>query len=237
MLRRSTCPRTCCPQLFSGLSEAVFKELMQLRMPIRYLRGELIFQQGEFASGIYIICRGMVRVGKYYRGKRLTLELLQAGDLLGIEALAGTAPATRCSYAQALENTQLAFLEKGAFLDFCRAHPAITAGLYRQALSKIIILKQKLVRSALASADERVAGILLELGQSCGTATRAGLSLRLRLGRAELAELAGVSLETLIRSLSRLERQGLIALHDHKKITLLAPDSLGEMVLAQPTLN
>jgi len=231
-LRRVSCSEECCPQVFSGLSEAEFNELMKLKIPVRYEQGDLIFQEGEFASGIYIICRGMVRVGKYYRGKRLTLELLQAGDLLGIEALASEGAATRPGYAQAVEGTKVAFLEKGAFLDYLREHPAITAGLYQKSLEKVICLQRKLVQSALGSADERVAGVLLELGQSCGTETRAGVSINVQFSRAELAELAGVSLETLIRSLSKLKQEGLIKLHDHKGITILDHDRLERMAVA-----
>ena len=233
-IRRASCSKECCPEAFSGLSEEEFAELMKLKIPVRYERGDLIFQEGEFASGIYIICCGMVRVGKYYRGKRLTLELLKAGDILGIEALASEGPATRPGYAQAVEDTKVAFLEKGAFLEFCQKHPTITTGLCQKALEKVVCLQRKLVRSALASADERVAGILLELGESCGTVTRTGVSIDVHFGRADLAELAGVSLETLIRSLSRLKQEGLIELHDHKGITIRDPEALEELAVAEP---
>jgi len=234
-IRRASCSKECCPEVFRGLSEEEFTELMALKIPVHYERGDLIFQEGEFASGVYIICRGMVRVGKHYRGKRLTLELLTAGELLGIEALASEGPSTRPGYAQAVEDTKVAFLEKVAFLSFCQEHPSITSGLCQKALEKVICLQRKLVRSALASADERVAGILLELGESCGRSTKAGVSIDVHFGRAELAELAGVSLETLIRSLSRLKQEGLIELHNHKGITILDPAGLEEMTIAEPT--
>ena len=212
--------RECCPEIFSELSEAEFNELMKLKIPVHYERGDLIFQEGEFASGVYIICCGMVRVGKYYRGKRLTLELLKAGDILGIEALASEGLTIRPGYAQAVEDTEVSFLEKEAFLNFLREHPAITAALYQKSLEKIVCLQRKLVQSTLASADERVAGTLLELGQSCGTETRAGVSVDVQFSRTELAEFAGVSLETLIRSLSRLRQEGLIELQDRKGIII-----------------
>lgn len=224
-----------CPEIFSDLSQEEIEELMELRMPVQYKRGDLIFQEGEFASGVYIICRGMVRVEKHYRGKKLTLEFLQAGDLLGIEALAGEGPATRPGYAQAIEDTQVAFIEKGAFLAFCREHPGIIAGLYQGALEKIMLLQRKLVQSALASADERLAGILLELGQSCGTETEAGVFINVHFARSELAELVGVSLETLVRSLSRLNHKGLIKLHGHKRITIHDPARLEEMAAGELT--
>ncbi len=61
-----------------------------------------------------------------------------------------------------------------------------------------------------------------------------GIALDVRLGRSELAELAGVSLETLIRSLSKLKQEGLIKLHNHKEITICDPPRLEELTVAQP---
>jgi CRP-like cAMP-binding protein len=232
-LRKSGCSKGCCPEIFSELSEAGFNELMRLKILVQYERGDLIFQEGEYASGIYIICHGMVRVGKYYRGKRLTLELLKRGEILGMEALTDEGPTTRPEYAQAIEDTKVAFLEKAVFLAFLREHPAITAGLYQKALEKIVILQRKVVQLGLASADERVAGILLELGESCGKETRSGIAINVRLGRAELAELAGVSLETLIRSLSKLKQEGLIELHNQKGITICDAARLEELTVAE----
>ena len=209
-----SCRLRCCPEVFHDLSEEEFAELQELMLPVRYEKGDLIFQEGEFASGIYIICQGMVRVGKYYQGKRLTLKLLKAGELLGMEALVSERPVIRPNYAQAVEPTEVAFLEKKAFLEFCQEHPAIISSLCRKALEEITILQRKLVQSVLAPADERVAAILLELGEICGEETGSGLFIGSCFSRTELAEFVGVSPETLIRGLSRLKDEGLIELHD-----------------------
>ena len=235
-LHKLSCSRRCCPEAFAELDDRAFGELMALKLPVQYEKGDLIFQEGEFASGIYIICQGMVRVGKYYRGKRLTLELLRAGELLGLEALVSEGPTTRPGYAQAVEPTKVAFLEKGAFLEFCRKHPQVMGKLLETALEKVISLQRKLVQSALASADERIAGILLELAQSCGRKMRdGGVAIEVHFGRAELAELAGVSLETLIRGLSRLKQEGLIELQNHKGITIRDPTGLEEIAIGHRT--
>jgi CRP-like cAMP-binding protein len=235
-LRKSNCSKRCCPQIFSSLTDKDSDRLMELWIPVRYERGDLIFQEGEYASGIHIVCRGVVRLGKYYRGKRLTLELLRAREILGMEALANEGSTTRPAYAQAVEDTEVAFIEKKAFLAFLQEYPDIISGLYQRALEKIVFLQRKLVQSALACAEERLAGILLELGESCGTVTKAGVFINVHFARSDLAELVGVSQETLIRSLSKLRHEGLIELHDHKGITIRDPERLEEMTLMETAL-
>jgi len=51
-------------------------------------------------------------------------------------------PTTRPGYAQAIEDTKVAFIEKGAFLAFCREHPSITARLYQKALEDRDLAKE-----------------------------------------------------------------------------------------------
>lgn len=234
-LQRTSCSKECCLKLFSGLSKEEFDELMGLMVPIRYRQGDLIFQEREFASGIHIICSGMVQVGRRYRGKRLILGLRKAGDMLGIEALVSERTTVYLCYAKAIEDTEVAFLERKTFLSFCLGRPAIASGLFRKALEEVDALQRKVIEFGLASVDERLAGILLELGENFGVETEAGIFISARLKRTELAELVGVSQETLSRSLSRLKKRGLIELHDHKnKIIIRDPAGLEEMRAPEP---
>src|SRR2546430_5196131 len=66
-----------------------------------------------------------------------------------------------------------------------------------------------------ASAEERLASTLIELGERFGDEMEDGTTLiPLRLTRAELAALVGTTVETTIRTLSRWSREGLVATVD-----------------------
>src|SRR5437879_10896625 len=66
-----------------------------------------------------------------------------------------------------------------------------------------------------ASAEERLATTLMELGERFGDEMEDGTTLiPLRLTRAELAALVGTTVETTIRTLSRWSREGLVSTVD-----------------------
>jgi CRP/FNR family transcriptional regulator len=66
-----------------------------------------------------------------------------------------------------------------------------------------------------ASAEERLASTLIELGERFGDEMEDGSTLiPLRLTRAELAALVGTTVETTIRTLSRWSREGLVSTVD-----------------------
>ena len=66
-----------------------------------------------------------------------------------------------------------------------------------------------------ASAEERLATTLMELGERFGDEMEDGSTLiPLRLTRAELAALVGTTVETTIRTLSRWSREGLVSTGD-----------------------
>jgi CRP-like cAMP-binding protein len=78
------------------------------------------------------------------------------------------------------------------------------------------------------AARERLAGLLLELGdrfgKKCGDKVQVGLTLK----REEIAEMAGVTVETAIRLLSVFRDEGLLTING-RAITLLSPDRLARI--------
>ena len=83
-----------------------------------------------------------------------------------------------------------------------------------------------------ASAEERLATTLMELGERFGDELEDGSTLiPLRLTRAELAALVGTTVETTIRTLSRWTREGLVSTGDsgltlHDAVALARRSSL-----------
>lgn len=64
----------CLAKGFPGLSEEERKELQQLGLVLHYGPDELVAQEGSFCAGVYLVCHGLVAIGKYAP----TSTLLQA---------------------------------------------------------------------------------------------------------------------------------------------------------------
>ncbi len=216
--------------IFSDLDQAGLEELKKLLRPIEYDKGEVIFQEGEPAFGLYIICEGRVKLAKRSsKGKRQILKLLGPGELLGEKTMFDQE--TYTAYAKTLEPTKVYFIERTAFLDFLRRHPEVALKLIEKLARELKAFQNRLLETSYEGSMERLARLLLTVGDNCGVEEDGKLYIGLELSRAELAEMAGISPETAIRTLSRLRERGLIETAGHK-IYILDREGLEE--LAEP---
>lgn len=219
------------PWIFSVLSEEGQRELASLLRPIEYDKDEVIFQEGEPAFGLYIICRGRVKLAKRSsKGKRQILKLVGPGEFLGEKTMFDQEVYT--AFAKTLEPTKLYFIERGAFLDFLLRHPQVAINLIEKLARELKSFQNRLLEISYEGSTERLARLLLKVGEVCGVKEDRRLYLGVELSRAELAEMAGISTETAIRTLSRLRERGLIDLEGHK---IYIRDREGLERLAEPS--
>lgn len=219
------------PWIFSALNEEGRRELAGLLRPIEYDKDEVIFQEGEPAFGLYIICRGRVKLAKRSsKGKRQILKLVGPGEFLGEKTMFDQEVYT--AFAKTLEPTKLYFVERGAFLDFLLRHPPVAISLIEKLARELKGFQSRLLEISYEGSTERLARLLLKVGEVCGVKEDRRLYLGVELSRAELAEMAGISTETAIRTLSRLRERGLVELEGHK---IYIRDREGLERLAQPS--
>ncbi|MBC7099233.1 Crp/Fnr family transcriptional regulator [Candidatus Bipolaricaulota bacterium] len=207
--------RSGCSYIFQGLSPAAFSELAAAMRPMQLGAGETVFHEGMPAFGLYILCRGKVKVAKHTRGGRSQiLKLLGPGEILGEKTLFDQE--TYTCYAKTLEPSRLMFIPREDFLSFVRRHPEVAIRLVEKLSRELKVFGDRLVEITSRSAKERVARVLLELARAFGEEREEGLDLGVELPRGELAEMAGVSTETAIRILSELKERGIVSLSGHR---------------------
>ena len=74
-------------------------------------------------------------------------------------------------------------------------------------------------------ADERIALILMLLSESYGRQSEDGNEIQIPLTRQDVAEMAGTTVESSIRTMSRWQKKGVIK-SDHMIVTILDDDAL-----------
>ncbi len=199
---------------------------------LQFGRREVIFHEGEPAYGLYIVCKGKVKLAKHsLKGKKQILKLLGPGEILGEKTLFDREVYT--AYAETLEETELHFIQREPFVEFLREHPEVALRLIEKLSRELKAFQGKLMEASYEGSLERLARLLLLIGNKYGRETEKGLDIGVRLSRQELAEMAGISTETAIRVLSRMKQRGLLAL-EGSKIYLLDREGLEE--LADPLL-
>src|SRR4051794_12353557 len=178
--------------LFAGISE-----LVSVTFNVR--SGEEIFGEGEDAQFVYKLVTGSVRVCKLLtEGQRHISCFHVPGDVFGLERTT-----THRMSAEALEDSQVlmfrrSHLERLIASDLNAAHQML--GII---ISKLDDAEAQMFRLGRQSALQRVAAFLVETEGRLG---RRG-SLELPMSRRDIGDYLGLSIETVSRSISQLQRR------------------------------
>ncbi len=189
-------------------------------MTVRADRDEEIVAQGDPAGYCYLVVSGCVRTVKLMEdGRRQIGEFLFSGDLFGWEALEEHDFAAEAVTPVTLRRYPRRNLEARADRDpdFARRLRKITAGQLRAGRERMVLLGRK-------TASERIASFLLEMAGRMSANGRA--SIELPMGRADIADYLGLTIETVCRGLTQLRRQGTITV-ERANIVICDRSALG----------
>ncbi len=222
-------------RVLPSLEPAEVEELQRISLPVHYDEGELIAQEGSYAAGVYIVQSGLVSIGKYAsKGwEKRMLRFLAIGEMFGLEAVFLKREPINVQFAKALVESTLLFFERSNILAFSKGHPRMFADLCRWLSREVIMLEFKLTRAAVESTDRNLALLLIALAHKYGEKDKAGIVLDLPISRQTIAEMLGVSIETLMRVLKRFRERNLITT-SQSLITIVDMDTLKERARTTP---
>jgi len=186
-----------------------------------------VFYEGHTCLGLYLLCAGQVKLTRSsVRGQRQIVGILEAGQLIEKHAFRqGALHEVTC---ETMEASHICLIEKEAYLSLIRRNPQLAIKLIQLLSCELGTHMDQLDQFTFKTARERLAGLLLELGDRFGTETSPGVRVGLTLKREEVAELAGITVETAIRLLGVFRDEGLVTLHG-RTITLLNQDRLAKI--------
>jgi CRP/FNR family transcriptional regulator len=191
-------------------------------------RGEVIWLAGSEVEFFGLVATGFVKMVRTTGdGTDVTLELMGPGQIFG---MLGTIERTGCPLsAVAVTDTWYVRIPKYAFLPLYEECGALKDGLIR--LSALRLHTQNDLRARLSKGrvEERIAAILFTLADSYGERKGNTLRLKVPLTRQDIAEMAGTTVETTIRTLSRWQKLGYVRTRSHY-ITILDEAALNDFL-------
>jgi len=209
------------------LSDDDLAAFQKVKYSFYYEPRRTVFYEGHSCLGLYLVCSGKVKLTRSSpRGQRQITGILSAGHL--IETHGFRAGAVHEATCETMESSQICLIEKASYLALVRRDPQVMLRLIQLLSEELGRSMDQLDRFRFQSARERLAGLLLELGDRFGQQAGDGLHVGISLKREELAELAGVTVETVIRLLRAFRSEGLVCL-DGRAITLLNPERLSRI--------
>lgn len=195
----------------STLAGEPLKEFRESRITNIYRKRQVIFYEGHQPHGVFVVCSGRIKIYKADgKGHQLTVRVVGPGEILGHNAiLAGELYAET---AEALDESVLAYVEEARFKAFLTRQPVMATRLFSQMARDIRFAEDKARDMAMKSSRERLAGQLLTVRAAAKAPTSDSGPMRLPYTRQDLAELAGLAQETVIRLLTEMEDDKVISL-------------------------
>lgn len=170
-----------------------------------------------------------MKIFKYLTdGREQILYIYAAGDFVG-----GFNLLKEDEYlynAVALEDTIVSTLSKKKFDEIIIKNPTITLKILEQAYERIRWAEDLVDRLSTASAEAKVASLLLRLIDDFGTRKGNQIVLDLTINREEMGSYAGISRETMTRKLGLFKDLGIIDFEGNKVIIIKDEQKLREML-------
>jgi CRP/FNR family nitrogen fixation transcriptional regulator len=188
----------------------------------RFSRDEEIFGEGETADYVYQVISGAVRTHRILRdGRRQIDAFLFAGDYFGLE-MAETHRIT----AEAMTDASIRMIRRGALSDLAARRCDAARALFRLTAESLNRSQDHVLMLGRRSALERVVGLLLDIAER----THADAELDVPVSRQDMADYLGLTIETVSRTLTSLQDEGLIALPTVRHVVLKDRRALERMV-------
>lgn len=205
-----------CPhredRLFCNLPPAAVQKLAAITSTAAYPKGATLFVEGQLPRGVFILCRGRVKLStSSAEGRSLILRVPESGEVLGLAATV-TGKAYELT-ADVIEPTQANFISREDFLHFLREHGEATlrvAQLLGETYHSAIAEMRNIGLSH--SAAEKLARFLLDISANHDEG-KGEVRLTLTLTHEEIAQMIGASRETVTRVFANFKRQRFVEVH------------------------
>jgi CRP/FNR family transcriptional regulator, anaerobic regulatory protein len=189
----------------------------------RVKAGDILYREGDRFQYIYAVRSGTLKSSLTLSdGREQVSGFHISGELVGLD---GVAQGRHASSTMALEDTEVCAISYAALSEL-----AISTSGMQHIVSRLMsreIMREHTLMMLLGSmnAEERLAAFLLNLSQRFAARGYSDREFHLRMSRAEIGSYLGMKLETVSRTFSAFQHQGLLEV-DKRHIRVLDMEQL-----------
>lgn len=205
--------------LFNSLTGEDLDELATVSHMAYAERGETIWMRGNEVDFYGLVGVGFVKmVQSLANGHEVTSEIMGPGQIFG---LLGTVEGTGCPLeSRAVCNMWYLKIPKADFMPIFDGRIEFKNQLLRRTTNRLRQTMDMMAKMSTGKVDERIALILMLLSESYGKESEKGVTIQVPLTRQDIGEMAGTTVESTIRVMSRWQKNGIIE-SDHRFVTIL----------------
>jgi len=179
---------------------------------MRFERNEEIFGEDEPADYVYCVLSGAVRAMRFSSdGRRQILDFHLPGDVFGLEC--GERHALS---AEAVITSNVAMVRRSLIDKAVAESPAAARTVLKLTSQTLSSARDHAMVLGRKGAGERVAAFLLRFSDRCAVQQEIDLPM----SRADIADFLGLTIETVSRAFTEMERQCAIALPSSRHVVM-----------------
>ncbi|MBW8784670.1 MAG: Crp/Fnr family transcriptional regulator [Novosphingobium sp.] len=205
-----------------SLCEADLEELSRLGRHQTLEKGQALLWEGDESLLVGNVVDGVLKLcSTTSAGRDQTLGTFYPSDFLG-RPFASTTPHS----VIAVTDARVCTFTRSAFDGFARKHPDLEHKLLQRTLSELDRARRWMLLLGSKSATERVSAFLLDLAsrlpaEPVDQGSDGAIRLELPFGRQEIADLLGLTIETVSRQITQLKHDRIIDTPSRRAIVIL----------------
>ncbi len=214
----------CLPLALESEDVAQLDEIVQRSKPIQ--KDQHLYREEDEFQSVYAVRSGTLKAYKTTDdGREQVTGFYFPGEILGMDGIANN---THASSAKALETSSVCEIPFSALEELSTLMPSMQRHFF-QLMSREITEDQQLITLlSKNSADERVASLMLSISTRNARRKLSATQFRLPMSRVDIGNYLGLTVETVSRVFSRMQKMDLL-LVDNKEIEILDVPGLREM--------
>ena len=211
-----------------ALDQADLVEFERIARHVHLKQNEALFTAGQAATAVHNVTAGVARLYKLLPdGRRQVIGFALPGDFLGVM------PSQRYSFsADAIDDVSLCRLPTDAFARFIENRPHFLLRINEFAAHELMMAQEQMLLLGRRTAEEKVAAFLVGWRARLAHVGDDQPTIALPMSRQDIADYLGLTIETVSRTLTRFEREKMLAivpggvrLLDPKRVEVMAAAS------------
>lgn len=207
-----------------GLAEGDLQRLDGLMFGRRKVKpGQTLYREGDGFNFVYAVRSGTFKSTLTHAdGREQVSGFHMAGEMMGLD---GLAQGRHASQAVALEDAEVCAIPYAQLAELSSASSSLQMVVTRLMSREIVREHSLMLLLGSMNAEERLAAFLLNISQRMKARGYSAREFHLRMSRAEIGSYLGMKLETVSRTFSAFQQQGLLEV-DKRHIRILDLDGL-----------
>lgn len=208
-----------------ALDPGELRRLTAIMTQIELAPQKTIFYEGDPADYLYNVTQGAIRLHKLLPdGRRQITGFLFPGDFVGLavnDVYAYT--------AETVDTVRLCRFPRAKLQTLIEEIPRFERRLLGMASNELIEAQDQILLLGRKTAQEKVASFLLMMSQRAAKRGQPSNPIELPMGRADIADFLGLTIETVSRTFTQLKTSGVMQLLDNSRVLLKDVDTLKDL--------